>query len=88
LQRVTNLCFLLKIHGCGIWFYGKVGMYNFHPIVKWWLKCSLTWWIKPRKFLSSLPLPFVLIVHVHLTFGCLVRTLTSLLLSLVENPLF
>jgi hypothetical protein len=32
--------FLLKIHGCSIWFCGSVGMYNFHPIIKWWLKCS------------------------------------------------
>jgi hypothetical protein len=27
--------FLLKIHGCSVWFCGSVGMYSFHLITKW-----------------------------------------------------
>jgi hypothetical protein len=35
LQKVTELCPLLKIHGCGVWFCGNVGVYNFHLTTKW-----------------------------------------------------
>ncbi len=80
LLKVIDLCLLLKIHGCDIWFCDNVGVYNFHPIVKWWLKCSLIWWKKLGRIVSSLPLHRILLVHVHSTFGCFMCTLIPLLL--------
>ncbi len=70
LQRVTNFYLLLKIHGYNIWFCESVGVYCFHSIAKWRLKCSQIWWRKLGRYVSSQPLHLVLFVHVHLAFGC------------------
>ncbi len=59
LQRVTNHCLLLKIHGYGIWFCNNVGIYTFHHVVKSWLKCSQLWWKKLRN-ITAKPIPFPL----------------------------
>jgi hypothetical protein len=61
-----------------------VGVYNFHPATKWRLKCSQIWWRKPGKYVSSQLLHLALFLHVHLTFGCLVWALRSLLLLLAS----
>jgi hypothetical protein len=87
LQRVTNFYLQLKIYGCDVWFCGRVGMYSFHPIAKWRLKCSQIWWRKLGRYVSSQPLHLVLFVHVRLIFGCFVWALISLLLLWASSTL-
>ncbi len=93
--RTWSLCckgllifiFSWKIYCCDVWFCGSVGMYIFHPIVKWRLKCSQIWWRKLGRYVSSQPLHLVLFVHVHLTFGGFVWALISLLLLWASSTL-